>query len=412
MNPDGKGISALIGVSVAIFFTGAFIFGFPGVMAPYWQELFHVGRGAIGNILFFVLASVGICMFFVGRYQERIGIRVMVSIGAVMSGLDMFLLVLVSDLFGVYVWAFVMGTASCFLYLPAITIVQRWFPTRRGLVTGIVNFMFGVSAGVMAPVFGFLFERLGYSSMIVALGAVALVVGTIGAQFAVPPQAGEPVSEPDRGKPQPIQAALGRSLTVRESLRTHSFWFLWGTWALQGAAGISMVTLSTLFGLSKGFPMEASVLLLTGYNLGSGASRLFMGHISDVVGRNTAMSVTFLAAGLAYFGLAHIGNPTLGAALAAVIGFAFGTMTAVSAPLAVDCFGIEHFGAIFGVVFTAYGFVAGIIGPSLSGYVLDATQGNFTLVFGYLGAFCLVSAVLIRFVTPPRVIHARQPFST
>ena len=57
---------------------------------------------------------------------------------------------------------------------------------------------------------------------------------------------------------------------------------------------------------------------------------------------------------------------------------------AVSAPLATDCFGMTHFGAIFGLVFMAYGFVAGPLGPWLSGHVLDSTQGNFQVVFTYL----------------------------
>jgi len=90
-----------------------------------------------------------------------------------------------------------------------------------------------------------------------------------------------------------------------------------------------------------------------------------------------------------------------------VIGFAFGTLFGVSAPLATDCFGMQHFGAIFGLVFTAYGFIAGVIGPSLAGYILDATNGNFYVVFGYLGIFCLMSGVFIRFVVPPRAGHQR-----
>jgi len=42
-----------------------------------------------------------------------------------------------------------------------------------------------------------------------------------------------------------------------------SFWFLWLTWAFQGAAGIAMVTLSTAYGLSKGLAMESAVAILT-----------------------------------------------------------------------------------------------------------------------------------------------------
>ena len=71
MNKNKKGIWAVAGCAAAIFWCGAFIFGFPGVMAPYWQQTLNVGRGAIGNILFFVLVAVGIFMFFVGAGKNE-----------------------------------------------------------------------------------------------------------------------------------------------------------------------------------------------------------------------------------------------------------------------------------------------------------------------------------------------------
>ena len=163
-----------------------------------------------------------------------------------------------------------------------------------------------------------------------------------------------------------------------------------------------MVTLSKGYGLSKEFSMESAVVILTAFNITNGGSRVIMGFLSDIVGRNFAMSLTFLAAGGAYFLLPHASSLALCAFLASLIGFSFGTLFAISAPLATDCFGLKHFGAIFGLVFTAYGFVSGILGPSLSGYILDITRGNFLVVFTYLGILCILSGVLIRFVTPPQ----------
>ena len=115
------------------------------------------------------------------------------------------------------------------------------------------------------------------------------------------------------------------------------------------------------------------------------------------------MSATFFAAAGAYFILPHVSGVVIPAVLAAIIGFAFGTLFAVSAPLATDCFGLLHFGSIFGAIFTAYGFAAGPLGPWLGGYLLDATRGDFVAVFSYLGLFCVVSGILIRLVTPPQV---------
>jgi OFA family oxalate/formate antiporter-like MFS transporter len=114
------------------------------------------------------------------------------------------------------------------------------------------------------------------------------------------------------------------------------------------------------------------------------------------------MAISFSCAGIAYLAMPHLAGLWLWASLAAVIGFAFGTLFAVSGPLAGDCFGMEHFGAIFGLVFTAYGFVAGPLGPWLSGHILDVTRGNYTMVFSLLGLMYLVAAGLILLVQPWR----------
>ena len=164
-----------------------------------------------------------------------------------------------------------------------------------------------------------------------------------------------------------------------------------------------MVALSTAFGLAKGLSIQTAVFILAAFNLTNGVGRLISGLVSDLIGRNTTMALAFLAAAIAELVFAHTTSLALWMVLSAVIGFAFGTLFAVSAPLAVDCFGIQHFGAIFGLVFTAYGFVSGAIGPSLAGYILDVTEGNFVIVFTYLGVFCMLSGFFIRFVVPPEI---------
>jgi OFA family oxalate/formate antiporter-like MFS transporter len=388
-----RGVFAVVGSSIAIFWPGALVFGFPGVMGPYWQKLFGVGRGAIGNTLFFVLAAVGVFMFFVGRWQERLGIKRMITIGSILCGISPLVIAYASSLYSLYFWAFLIGTSTCFVYIPALTTVQRWYPERRGLVSGIVNLLFGFSAAIMSPVFNSMLKSIGYVSMNIVMAIVALSIGITAAQFTEGPE--EIPSSPQ------TPSRVPESLTVSASLRTKSFWFLWLTWALQGAAGIAMVMLSTAFGLSRGFAMESAVVILTAFNITNGLGRLVMGYLSDLISRNLAMSTAFLAAGGAYFVLPHVGNLAAIAVLAAIIGFGFGTLFAVSAPLAADCFGLKHFGAIFGLVFTAYGFVAGALGPSLSGYLLDITSGNFIIVFTYLGFFCVLSGIFIRFVVRP-----------
>ena len=400
MRPCKRGTGAVVGSCLAIFWPGAFIFGYPGVMGSYWQELFNVGRGGIGGTLFFVLSAVGIFMFLAGRLQERLGVRKMITAGAIICGLDVFLIAAPPNIFVLYLWAFIMGAGSSFIYMPMLTSVQQWFPTKRGLVSGIVNMMFGMSAALMAPIFSLMFRELGYFTMNIVLGIVALIVGVIAAQFTEKPETPiQPATVPGRAKGDRIVPE--RSFTVAESINSKGFWFLWATWALQGAASIAMVTLSVQYGLSRGFTLPAAVLVLTAFNFTNGFSRLVMGFLSDRIGRRLAMSSTFIGAAVGYFLLPLVEGPILTAVLAALIGWGFGTLFAVSAPLAVDCFGLRHFGAIFGLVFTAYGFVSGWLGPWLGGHIVDATGGNFIPVFIYLGLFSASAGILIWFVRPP-----------
>jgi len=420
-----RGVLAVAGSCVAIFLPGAMIFGYPGIMAPEWRSMFGVGEGATGSVLFFMLAGVGTFMFVVGKWQEKIGTRLMVSISAVVCGLALFAASHAQSIYFIYLWAFLTGASSCFIYMPGLTVVQRWFVRRRGLASGVVNLFFGIGGAAMAPVFPRLLETMGYEPMNRLLSLLIIGVGIIAAQFVETPERTGHAAEP------PVQAAgssgmkadsagataqrsetasgglakvvaVGKSLTVGESLRTRSFWFLWLTWALQGAAGIAMVTLSVAFGLARGFPMESAALILTAFNLTNGLSRLVSGLVSDYVGRHLTLSATFFAAACAYFVLPHIQAVGPAAAMAAVIGFSYGTLFAVSAPLVSDCYGLRHFGAIFGLVFTAFGFLSGLLGPALGGYVLDLTSGDFLPVFLYLGVFCILSGFFIRLVVPPR----------
>ena len=385
-----KDLLSIIGSCIAIFWPGALIFGFPGVMGPYWRNILNVNRESIGYVMFFMLAAVGIFMFIVGKFQERIGIKKTLGIGALLSPLSLFFVLKIKSLIFIYIWAFIIGTASCFIYIPALTSVQSWFPEKKGLVSGIVNLTFAISAAIMSPIFGWLLQKVGYTNMIVMFMILSFLFGIIGAIITDLPWKTGTVN---RNVPEHI---LKSSLTVKETIKTKSFWFMWFVWLMQGAAGISMVTLSIPYGMKIGLGASAVTILVV-FNLMSGLSRIIAGVVSDKIKRNIVMAVIFFLAGISYLSMHFLPKSVIFIPVA-IIGFSFGTLFAVSAPLAVECFGLAHFGTIFGMMFTAYGFFAGIAGPSLSGYILDKTNENFSLVFIYLGFFCIISSVLILFV--------------
>jgi OFA family oxalate/formate antiporter-like MFS transporter len=67
-NQQVKRRRVLIASCAAAVWPGGFIFSFPGLLGPHWQQTFLVGKGAVGQTLFYVLAAVGLFMFLAGRW--------------------------------------------------------------------------------------------------------------------------------------------------------------------------------------------------------------------------------------------------------------------------------------------------------------------------------------------------------
>ncbi len=388
----------LLASASAIFWPGSFIFGLPGVLRQHWQQTFQVGGGSVGGVVLFVLAGATCCMYLSGRLQEKVGPGKLAAVGALMTGGSTIWLSQSNNMIAVNLWAFLIGAASAFVYLPGLTAVQQWFPNRRGLVAGFFNMSFGLSAAVMSPIYTWILSTWGYEIMAIAAGITALSIGLLASIFVRFPE-----SAPNTPGSVVSQTGIGRS--VQEALKSREFWCLWLTWVFAGAAGASMLVLATGFGLARGLSLAQAVFILTAFNLMNGTGRLISGYFSDRLGRSQTMAISFTSAGIAYIIMPHIPSLLMWIFLAAIIGYAFGTLFAVSGPLAGDCFGMAHFGAIFGLIFTAYGFVSGPLGPWLSGLILDATNGNYILVFSYLGLMFLAAAGLILFVKPWQECH-------
>lgn len=395
MSVKNRRTFVLIACAFAIFWPGSFIFGLPGVLRQHWQQAFDAGDGSVGGVVFFILIGASCFMYLCGHLQERFGPEKLATFGIVMCGSSSIWLSRAGNMTEVNVWAFFVGASSAFVYLPGLTVVQRWYPESRGLVAGFFNMAFGLSAAVMSPFFSILLSKWGYEALTLTAGCAALLIGLPASILIRFP-------EVSPSEPESNNSIAPTDRSVAEALKSREFWCLWFTWVFAGAAGASMLVLATGFGLSRGLTLAHAVILLTAFNLTNGCGRLISGYFSDRIGRSRTMAISFASAGFAYLIMPHLASLWLWAALAAVIGYAFGTLFAVSGPLAGDCFGMAHFGAIFGLIFTAYGFLCGPLGPWLSGYILDVTRSNYTLVFSYLGFMYLGAAGLILLVQPWR----------
>ena len=398
-----KGWLAVIACALATFNSGALFFGYPGIMTPYWRDLLQVDAGATGLIMTFACIGVGCMTLVSGAVHPKIGTRRSFFIGTVILFACMMVANQIDNIVFVYIWAFLNGAGTGFIYGPSLTTVQHWFPQRRGLATGIVNLFFGTSAAVMSPVYTLLQNGLGYKKMNYVVLGMIVIINLLALLFAELPDRTKLTEEEQKGRQEILDkmrqqadakgpTLASRDYTVKEALKTRGFWAVWLAWVFVGAAGISMVSQGGNFATSIALP---SVVVITAFNLTNGIGRIVAGSLSDFIGRNATGCVAFVMGAVGYALIPFCRNPVLVAVLAAFVGFAFGTLFAISAPLVSDLFGLKHYSTIFSLVFVAYGFVSAIVGPALVGLLLKMTGEKYTIVFPLLAVFCLAGALCI-----------------
>ena len=112
-------------------------------------------------------------------------------------------------------------------YIVPIAMLQKWFPDRPGLITGIAVGGFGFGAVITSPVGLALIEATNKAvptKAFLYLGIAYLVAILIGASvFANPPAGYRPA-----GMPAPVKKAVGSDddYTVGEALRTPQWYML------------------------------------------------------------------------------------------------------------------------------------------------------------------------------------------
>ena len=380
---------------VALFFPGAFVFGFPGVMAGQWQAFFHVNKAQIGKIMFYILAGTGCSMYIAGRLMEKFTPRLIILTGNLACSSALFFVAQASSMDLVYLWAFIEGFFCSFVYIPCLSIFQKIFPDSRGFVIGILNLIFGGAAAVMSPVFAYVLLSRGYETSCYTWAFVSILAGFAAFFFIKIPNVETTDCGPEASAPP---------LSLINTLKMSSFWFLWVVWALAGASGISLIVLASSFGRHLGCGIGEYIYILTAFNVLNGIGRIICGKLADKYRKQKIMACIFSMAGTAYLLMPYSGSIYFVSFLACFVGLAFGGLFTVSAPLVTDVFGLENFGRIFGLVFTAYGFLAGFLGPWMSGMILDATGSDYRIVFTIFAVFYFVSSILIMRISRPEKI--------
>ena len=383
------------------------------------------------------LATFATVMVLAGRILPRVGPRPLTIIGGLLLGGGYVLGGFFGDSFWIQLLSIgIVGGAGIGLaYVVPIAVCVKWFPDKKGLITGLAVAGFGFGATIWVKLAGSWFGGLlnttsvfglpGVQSVFVIYGVALAVLVLLGSMVMVNP----PDDYLPSGWTPPVTQNNDHEGAVefraRDMLRTPQFYMLWFVFMFAGISGLMVIYSIKLFGIDA---LEhhgiASAGAITGtamawYAIFNGVGRIAWGSISDRIGRKTTITLMAALQGITMLMTYHVfisfGLVYGFIIAAALIGFNYGGSFALFPAITADYFGNKNVGSNYGWMFTAYG-VAGLAGPLLAGYFKDAAQGAsqpsvWMTPFVIAGGVCLLGAVIMAFTTrptrvPPRVSSA------
>ena len=350
------------------------------------------------TISIFVL---GCAAFFGGLWLNRKGPRIVALTGGALYGLGVFLASFSHSLWWLYLsYGLIGGIGLGFGYIVPVAVLVKWFPDKRGLITGIAVGGFGAGALITAPVATRLIQSVGVLSTFAYLGIGYLIVTIISGSFMQNPPDGW---KPDGWSPTAREASqrAGHDFVLSEALKTWQWWALWLLLFLNTCAGISVISQEApIFQeLTKVSAVVAGGMVGV-VSLGNAVGRVFWAWVSDLITRRATFFVMFLLQVLLFWFLPNVVSASLMTIVTFVVlmcyGGGFGTMPAFTA----DYFGPKNVGPIYGLMLTAWGF-ASAFGPLFIAHMRETT-GTYSGALRVIAGVMAVSTLLPVFVRPPR----------
>ncbi len=321
----------------------------------------------------------------------------------------------------------VAGAGIGLAYVVPIAVGVKWFPDKKGMITGLAVAGFGFGATIWVKLAGSWFGGLlnhadvfglpPVQSVFVIYGIVFAVLVLLGSFVMVDPPKGYRPEGWRRRDDIGVVHMMGKGYTPAEMIRTPQFYAIWLVFASSAIAGLMVIYCIQLFGLDAlEYRGVQNAIVITGtamawYAIFNGLGRILWGMISDRTGRKTAIIAMSAFQGIImlsmYHGFINFGLATGLIIGASFVGFNYGGIFALFPAITADYFGNKEVGRNYGWVFTSYG-VAGILGPLLAGVFKDAAASGgsprvWMTPFLIAGIACLVGAVIMIFTKSPQV---------
>ena len=400
------GWDTVVGGATVQFLQTALVYQSFGVYLVAWGSELGWSRSAASAGYAMITVAAATLGLAQGRLMERFGVRAMVRLGLVGTALGLWALSSVGDLRSFYAAMALLGVGlACAGYLPLTAAIVPWFRARRS--TALALMQLGISAaGVAVPFVAGAIDEHGWrtaaraSAVCFAVAAVPLTV-LIRRSPEAYGQRPDGALGPTAGPRRRVRVAQADdedrdAFTVREAVRTRSFWTLSlaqaGAMLVVNAVSVHLVA----HAVDTGATLPRAAALVTVVTLASGIGHVVGGPLGDRFPKRTVVAGAMLAHAAALAGLVAATAFPVIVVCAAVHGAAWGVRSPVATSMLADYFGTRRFASIMGASMAVF-LIGQLVGPVAAGWVADATgsyRGAFTglavaavaSAFGYLAA--------------------------
>jgi MFS transporter, OFA family, oxalate/formate antiporter len=343
---------------------------------------------------------LGLSAFVGGLWLNRSGPRVVGMTAGLLWGGGVFLSSFAGhNLWWLYLTYGVIGGSGLGTgFIVPVAVLVKWFPDRRGLITGIAVGGFGAGALIAAPLAGRMLQSMSPMTTLAYLGIAYAVIAVSSGWFMQNPPEGWKLAG---WTPTATQAAQrsDRDFTLHEALRTWQWWALCALLSINTIAGISVVSQAAPIFQELGKVDAMTAANFVGIiSLGNGLGRIFWAWVSDLTTRKTAFFMMYLIQAILFWNYHNIASPILLLIATFIIMICYGGGYGITPAFAADYFGTRHVGPIFGLMLVPWAFPAAF-GPLLFAYLRQATGGyNQPL---YLIAGTITAAMILPLVVSP-----------
>jgi MFS transporter, OFA family, oxalate/formate antiporter len=353
---------------------------------------------------------------FEAYLADRFGPRPLVMVGAFLIALCWIIYSRAATLNTFYVGAAIGGIGTGLVYGTCIGNAVKWFEKRRGLAAGLTAAGFGAGAALTVVPLTRSLASSGYQATFFKFALIQGIVVLVAAiALKKPPKS----TAARQSNPNLLQTQVDS--TPIQTLQSGLFWFMYAAFVLVAASGL-MVTaqlapIATGFKIDKvpvtllGFTIPALTFALSLNNLMNGIGRPLFGWISDTIGRESMLFLTFLAEGLAVLALAKYGsNPVSFVIVAALTFLVWGDIYSIFPALTSDQFGRKYASTNYALLYTAKGCAALFV--PLGSVIALKTGSWFTTLLVAALADIAAAFIMIGLVRPLRMREVRRQEAT